>query len=60
MPTLRTENFLNEILASKPAKLNELAKKPMTKVVAPDSPPQLAIKSLKIKPNDPRLPQAQD
>lgn len=58
-PTDRIENFLNSELENKPAKLTALKKQPLITVTADVPPPQLVINSLKIKPNDDRLPNIQ-
>lgn len=58
-PTLRIENFRNNVLVTKPAKLNALKKLQVINAMALVSSPKLAKKSPYIKPNDGMLPNAQ-
>lgn len=50
------ENCLNNVLANKPEKLNELKKTPLIIVTADVPAPNPVKKSLNIKPNEPRAP----
>lgn len=58
-PTLRIENFRNNMLVSRPAKLNALKKLQVINAMALVSSPKPAKKSPNIKPNDGMLPKAQ-